>query len=423
VLFIDRPEAGSRALLIHVRLDTTEPFDAREFRELTRSLGLPVVAELTAARKSPDSRTFIGSGKVEEVKGALGEFGADLVLIDQDLAPGQQRNLEKAFETRVMSRTELILQIFAARARTFEGQLQVELAQLRHAQTRLVRGWSHLDRQSGGIGGRGGVGETQVELDQRMIATRIQATERRLEGVAKRRAQGRRRRSRTDAATVSLVGYTNAGKSTLFNALTGGEVLVQNRLFATLDPTMRKLKLPGFEGAVLADTVGFVSRLPHTLVNAFRATLEEVRNADLLLHVADAAVENCALRMAQVEEVLMEIDAGELPRITVLNKADLVSGALPAFDGADDAVFVSALDGSGLDVLKERIARALGVLSKPVRVVLAPGAGEMRARLYQLGAVLEESVGEDGAIALAVRADERLLAELRRQPLCSVAPH
>jgi GTP-binding protein HflX len=418
--FIDRPDAGNKALLLHVHLESAEGYDPGEFNELTRSLGLDVVAEITASRRTPHPRWFVGSGKVEELERAFREADADILLVDQELSAGQQRNLEKRLDARVMTRTEVILQIFSERARTFEGQLQVELAQLKHAQTRLVRGWTHLDRQKGGVRQRG-AGETQIELDQRMLAARIRATERRLARVQKRRAQGRRRRHRTAARTVSLVGYTNAGKSTLFNALTDGEALVQNKLFATLDPTMRKLSLPGLEDVVLADTVGFVSRLPHSLVEAFKATLEEVSNADLLLHVVDASYPQCRLRIEQVEDVLREIGAEEIPCIFVLNKADLVTGEVPVLQGIEAPVLVSALEGSGLDLLCARIAAALGVLPAPVHVVLAPDAGSTRARLYALGAVLDESVTEDGRIALRVQADQRLLEDLRREPRCSVA--
>jgi GTP-binding protein HflX len=317
-----------------------------------------------------------------------------------------------------MTRTELILHIFADRARTYEGKLQVELAQLQHAQTRLVRGWTHLERQKGGIGLRGGAGETQLELDQRMLAERVRATEQKLEAVESRRAQGRRRRQRGQIRTIALVGYTNAGKSSLFNALTAASVLAEDKLFATLDPTMRQLRIPGVGAVVLADTVGFVSHLPHALVKAFKATLEEVANADLLLHVVDAAGPDPGERIEQVNAVLAEIGARSLPTIVVLNKMDALPperAGVPAL-GLDDVpvVPVSARTGSGLPALVDAIAAALGV-SAPVMLTLGPTDGRLRAFLYRMGAVLEESPGDDGGSAILLQGEPALLDRVERE--------
>ncbi|MXY05597.1 MAG: GTPase HflX, partial [Gammaproteobacteria bacterium] len=297
----------------------------------------------------------------------------------------------------------------AQRARTFEGQLQVELAQLTHAQTQLVGGWSHLERQRGGIGLRGGAGETQLELDQRMLATRIKSVQSRLAGVRKRRGQGQRQRRRSGAQTVALVGYTNAGKSTLFNALATAGVAAEDKLFATLDPTLRRIDVPGAAQVVLADTVGFISHLPHTLIDAFKATLEEVSQADLLIHVMDGAAPRLDQRIADVEAVLEEIGASACARINVLNKCDLPQ-AEPA---PPDALSVSAATGEGLDALRSRIGSALGVQA-PIEVDLPASAGGVRAWLYAADAVLGETHTSDGGMRLKVRGDERLMARLRR---------
>ncbi len=322
-MLFDRPEAGRRTLLLQIELRQKANPDAQELAELARSAQLVVAAVITVKRDAPHSRWFVGSGKVEELAQLLSMYSADIVLVNHDLSPAQQRNLEQALDCRLITRTELILTIFADRARSHEGQLQVELAQLKHAQTRLVRGWTHLDRQKGGIGMRG-AGEKQIELDQRMLSERIKATQSKIAEVSKRRQQNRRGRNRRGTPTITLVGYTNAGKSTLFNSLTDAQVLAQDMLFATLDPTMRKIQVPGTGEVVLADTVGFVSLLPHTLVEAFKATLEEVIHSDLLLHVVDASDPLWRERMEQVQQVLDEIGAAELQQIVVLNKTDLL---------------------------------------------------------------------------------------------------
>ncbi|MAD08524.1 MAG: GTPase HflX [Gammaproteobacteria bacterium] len=411
-MLFDRPEVGRRTLLLQIELRQKANPDAQELSELARSAQLVVAAVITVKRDAPHPRWFVGSGKVEELAQLLRMHGADIVLVNHDLSPAQQRNLEQALDCRLITRTELILTIFADRARSHEGQLQVELAQLKHAQTRLVRGWTHLDRQKGGIGMRG-AGEKQIELDQRMLSERIKATQAKIAEVSKRRQQNRRGRNRRGTPTITLVGYTNAGKSTLFNSLTDAQVLAQDMLFATLDPTMRKIQVPGTGEVVLADTVGFVSLLPHTLVEAFKATLEEVIHSDLLLHVVDASDPLWRERMEQVQQVLDEIGAAELQQIVVLNKADLLeSEAQQMLAGA--GCLISAQSQQGLDALVGQIGDVLGVVA-PHHVILPATDGRNRAWLYRSGAVLNETLREDGSVQLTVQADRQLLGQIKQK--------
>ena len=411
-MLFDRPEAGRRTLLLQVELRQRANPDAQELAELARSAELAVATVATAKRDAPHPRWFIGSGKVDELKQMLAFHDADIVLVNHDLSPAQQRNLEQALECRLITRTELILTIFADRARSHEGQLQVELAQLKHAQTRLVRGWTHLDRQKGGIGLRG-AGEKQIELDQRMLSERIKATQAKIAEVSKRRQQNRRGRNRRGTPTITLVGYTNAGKSTLFNSLTDAQVLAQDMLFATLDPTMRKVQIPGTGEVVLADTVGFVSLLPHTLIEAFKATLEEVIYSDLLLHVVDVSDPLWRERMEQVQQVLDEIGAAQLRQLVVLNKADLLEEeqqhALEGF-----GCLTSAQHNIGLEALVAQIGDLLGVVA-PHQVLLPATDGRNRAWLYRSGAVLSETVLEDGSVQLTVQADQQLLGQIKQK--------
>lgn len=374
--------------------------DLIEFTELARSAGALVVGTLGARVERPNPRFYLGSGKVEELAQMRAALDADLVLINRSLGPVQERNLEAALKCRVVDRTGLILDIFAQRARTHEGKLQVELAQLRHLATRLVRGWTHLERQRGGSIGLRGPGETQLELDRRMLSDRVKMLESRLEKVALQRTQSRRRRERGQLPVVTLVGYTNAGKSTLFNAITGAGVYAADQLFATLDPTLRKLDSLSSGPAIIADTVGFVRDLPHDLVAAFRSTLAEVRDADLLLHVVDAADIERDVRIEQVNAVLADIGAAEVPQLLVYNKIDLLDGTLPHRDQTDagrrERVWVSAAADQGIDLLRDAIGSVLSEERWQGSLDLPLSAGRLRARLFAAGVVQQETMDDAG---------------------------
>ena len=411
-MLFERPAGGRRAVLLHVRFTQASAADQlAELGELASSAELVVCATLVARRDVPHARWFIGKGKLAELADLLRETEADVLVVNHDLSPAQQRNLESHLNIGVLTRTELILTIFADRARTHEGQLQVELAQCQHAQTRLVRGWSHLDRQKGGVGLRG-AGETQLELDQRMLDDRIKSIKKKLQQVRKRRDQGRRQRQRAHVATIALVGYTNAGKSTLFNALTSGGAVAEDRLFATLDPTMRQFELPGVGGVVLADTVGFIRDLPTALVEAFKATLEEVLGADLLLQVIDVTDPAAYERETQVNEVLAELGAEHIPKLLVHNKIDGLaepqrtnaqSSAAGLVDHpAGGRIPVSAQTGAGLEQLRTAVAAALGQKLAPIELVLTPSQGRIRAWLYELQAVEQEDVSAEGGWCMQV---------------------
>lgn len=405
-MFFDRPNSGELAVLVHFELgNNSEANDLREFEELVLSAGGDPVALLSGNRRAPRPGTFIGSGKLEELQQLLAETEAQLVIFNHVLSPTQERNLEQALCCRVLDRTGLILDIFAQRARTHEGKLQVELAQLQHAMTRLVRGWTHLERQKGGIGLRG-PGETQLETDRRLIRARIDHLGKRLEKVRKQRDLSRRSRRRNDVPTISLAGYTNAGKSTLFNGLTQASVLVEDKLFATLDPTMRRLDIPGLGSTVFADTVGFVDHLPHQLVDAFRATLEEAASANLLLHVIDAASDTRAEKMVCVEEVLEQVGAAEVPVLKVYNKIDLLPDPSPRIDrdatGKPVAVWLSAQKNEGLELLLTAIAERLGGELVIDTYYLKPEQARLRARFHQLNSVLSERSADDGGTIMKI---------------------
>jgi len=406
-LFFERPDSGERAVLVHLEMrDEAEQEDRREFKELVVSAGADPVELLVVRRQQPNARYFVGSGKVEEIRQAVVAHEAEVVLFNHALTPTQERNLESELQCRVLDRTGLILDIFAQRARTYEGKLQVELAQLEHVSTRLIRGWTHLERQKGGIGLRG-PGETQLETDRRLLRVRLKTIGRKLEKVRKQRDQGRQARKRAEISTVSLAGYTNAGKSTLFNRLTAASVYVQDQLFATLDPTMRRLEVEGLGPIVLADTVGFIRHLPHKLVEAFRATLQEAAEATLLLHVIDAADENRDDNIEQVNDVLREIKADDVPCLLVYNKIDLMDEMQPRLErddqGVPQRIWLSAETGDGVDLLLEAICERLAGDMVNEELRLPASDGRLRAKFYQQGAVLDESVGEQGEFVLQIR--------------------
>lgn len=413
---IERPRGGERAVLVTVELaPPARAGDAAEFRELACSAGVEPVALVPARRDRPDAKYFIGEGKATELKAAVAAGEADVVLFDRSLTPAQERNLERFLSCRVLDRTGLILDIFAQRARSFEGKLQVEMAQLTHLSTRLVRGWTHLERQRGGIGLRG-PGETQLETDRRLIGRRIKQLAERLEKVRRQRAQGTRSRKRAALSTAALVGYTNAGKSTLFNRLTDSETYAADQLFATLDTTLRRMNVPGEHPLLVSDTVGFIRDLPPELVAAFQATLDETKDATLLLHVIDASADDQALRRAEVADVLARIGAADTPVIEVYNKIDLCSDAAPHVEAGQGSqptrVWVSAHDGRGLDLLREAIGLHLSAARFRRRVELPPHAGRLRAQLYESGAVLAEEALEAGGWALDVTLSEARWAQL-----------
>jgi len=395
----ERSRKGENALLIQPYSGAADPTLLEEFAELARSAGATVVGTITAkvARRNP--AYYIGTGKLEEVKQLCESTGADLVLFNQLLTPVQERNLEKALSRRVVDRTSLILDIFALRAHSHEGQLQVELAQLKHMATRLIRGWTHLERQRGGSIGLRGPGETQLEIDRRLLQKRVEQLEKRLEKVGVQRTQMRRARLRNELPRVALVGYTNAGKSTLFNVLTESKVYVADKLFATLDPTVRRVEGLDCGPLVLSDTVGFVRDLPHELVAAFRSTLSEARDADLLLHVVDAADPLRDERIGQVNAVLKHIDAGEIPQILVYNKIDLIEDALPRHEHPAEAVekvWCSARTGEGLDLLRNALSGRFVAQRVQGELQLSPRMARLRARLHALGAINDEVADEHG---------------------------
>jgi GTPase len=411
----ERPQGGERAVLVGVGIgNPVDPNDAAEFAALAASAGTIAVGAVVANRARPDPKYFVGSGKAEEIRAFAEEHHADLILVDQTLTPSQERNLEKLTGRRVLDRNGLILDIFAQRARSFEGKLQVELAQLSHLATRLVRGWTHLERQKGGIGLRG-PGETQLETDRRLIAKRIRTLRTRLEKLDRQRDTGRHVRKEVPVPTVALVGYTNAGKSTLFNALTGSATYVADKLFATLDPTVRRVELAGVGEVVLADTVGFVRQLPHELVAAFRSTLQEAREADLLLHVVDASDPHRDERIAQVREVLRGIGAGDIRELLIFNKIDLSGDAPRTVMGADEVatqVWASAAGGQGLEALRDAMAHAVRPNQVRRTLHLELTAAAVRSELYTRNAVRSERQCEDGSWDVDVELDLTEVAKL-----------
>ena len=413
-MLFERHQGGERAVLVQLQLaGAARDLSLLEFEELVASAGGHPVATITGSRSAPHARTFVGKGKLDEIARACQTHDAELVIFNHALSPSQERNLERMLSCRVLARTGLILDIFAQRARTHEGKLQVELAQLSHISTRLIRGWTHLERQKGGIGLRG-PGETQLETDRRLLRTRIKSIQSRLERVRNQREQSRRARRRAELPVLSLVGYTNAGKSTLFNRITTSEVYAADKLFATLDPTVARVDIQHLGPVLLADTVGFISDLPTTLVEAFKATLEETANASLLLHVVDVSANNRDELMADVESVLCEIQADGLPQLMVFNKLDLLEQTpriLRNESGMPTAVYLSSVTGEGVDLLFDAIRERLLVALFDKEITLDPQQARLRAALYEMGAVCTEEWQSDGSSRLHVRLP---LADWRR---------
>ena len=418
----ERPQQGDLAVLVQIKfssrlkqnsLGSDATYDKHEFIELVHSAGASDVAFVTGSRQRPDSRLFVGQGKAEEIHQLTRLHNADVVIFDHSLSPAQERNLEEVLQCRVLDRTGLILDIFAQRARSHEGKLQVELAQLKHMSTRLIRGWTHLERQKGGIGLRG-PGETQLETDRRLLNVRIKQINRRLEKVQNQREQGRQSRKRAEIPSVSLVGYTNAGKSTLFNQITNSNVYVADQLFATLDPTLRRLDLPNQQAVILADTVGFIRDLPHDLVAAFRSTLQETIEADLLLHVIDVSDDQRDLYRQQVHLVLREIGADKIPQIEVMNKIDLIDQVAHYVDAEAEEklvgrAYVSAQEDQGLDLLKEQLSHYFADQLFEGVLCLKPQMGKLRATLYQEEAIQKETISEKGEFLLSLRMQKKHL--------------
>jgi GTP-binding protein HflX len=416
----ERPRAGERAVLVRLGLGApADPEDIQEFDQLARSAGAIPVAQVSGRRDKPDPRYFVGSGKAEEIRDIAKAHDAEVVLFDHPLSPSQERNLEKLIERRVLDRSGLILDIFAQRARSHEGKLEVELAQLKHIATRLVRGWTHLERQRGGGIGNRGPGETQLETDRRLLGKRVKTLSARLEKIKQQRETGRQQRAEIPVPSLALVGYTNAGKSTLFRALTGADAYVADQLFATLDPTVRRITLPGNTTVVVADTVGFIRELPHELVAAFQSTLTEAREATLLLHVVDVSDPRRDEHIDEVNRVLAEIGAADLPQILVFNKIDRIESP-PRIErdesGRATHVWISAAKAQGLDLLREAVAERLSRVAVRARLRVAVWAGELRARLYAANLVLSERIADDGAFEIDTELSEFELLKWAREP-------
>ncbi|QDP00038.1 ribosome rescue GTPase HflX [Thalassotalea sp. PS06] len=415
----DRHQAGEQAVLVHIDFPQENAReDLQEFEMLVSSAGVNALTVVSGRRETPHPKYFVGSGKAEEIAEAVKLYQADVILFNHALSPSQEKHIEALCQCRVIDRTTLILDIFAQRARTHEGKLQVELAQLRHISSRLIRGWTHLERQKGGIGLRG-PGETQLETDRRLLRERMHNIQKRLEKVEKQRHQGRRLRERAEIPTVSLVGYTNAGKSTLFNQITDAEVYAADQLFATLDPTLRQISLKEVGKVILADTVGFIRHLPHDLVAAFKATLTETREAHLQLHVVDISDERRSDNIAQVESVLAEIEADEIDQLLICNKIDNLDDVSPKIDRDEEGkpirVWLSARANIGLDLLFQALTERLGQDIVQYRLKIPPSAGKLRGTLYELNCISDEQFDEQGNSLLDVKLPLREWKKLLKQ--------
>lgn len=414
-----KPDSIQRALIVYVDFKNCRADgEYNEFCELVKSTGLEIVSAIKTTKLRADARLFIGVGKAEEIRVTAEKYDADVVIFNRLLTPAQERNLEMFFGIRVIDRIGLILDIFAQRALSYEGKLQVELAQLQHLTTRLIRGWTHLERQKGGIGLRG-PGETQLETDRRLIGRRIKAIKERIQKVRKQRYQSRQQRKKQNIPVISFVGYTNAGKSTLFNYLTDANVKVEDQLFATLDPTLRRINTDNGNDIILTDTVGFIRDLPHELIESFKATLDEVKEADLLIHIIDVDQEQRQQRIDEVNQVISMIGASHVAQIEVYNKIDMHSAQKRRIEISENnkitRIWLSSRTGEGVDLLLEAMNRYLNKHKRPHYINIPVSAGQLRAKLFDIGAVKQENIDDMGGWVMKVELEEYKLHKLCKE--------
>jgi len=414
-----KPDSIQRALIVYVDFKNCRADgEYNEFCELVKSTGLEIVSTIKTTRLRADARLFIGVGKAEEIRVTAKKYDADVVIFNRLLTPAQERNLEMFFDIRVIDRIGLILDIFAQRALSYEGKLQVELAQLQHLATRLIRGWTHLERQKGGIGLRG-PGETQLETDRRLIGRRIKTIKERIQKVRKQRYQSRQQRKKQNIPVISFVGYTNAGKSTLFNYLTDANVKVENQLFATLDPTLRRINTDNGNEIILTDTVGFIRDLPHELIESFKATLDEVKEADLLIHIIDVDQEQRQQRIDEVNQVISVIGASHVTQIEVYNKIDMHSAQKGRIEISENnkitRIWLSSRTGEGVDLLLEAMNRYLNKHKRPHYINIPVSAGQLRAKLFDIGAVKQENIDDMGGWVMKVELEEYKMHKLCKE--------